>query len=122
MDDNGELDPSTEFSPESSWTLSDDVYFFGTDRESSILREFGWNLQPELRFGDFDRIVPELTQGARVSLPESSTVSSAAQAGAVEKVGDASMLNQSVSSSSSEDPAEKSTDSGAGGKLPAKSA
>ncbi|RVW42095.1 putative WRKY transcription factor 57 [Vitis vinifera] len=48
MDDNDNPDPGNDFSGDSSWTLgaeSDSVYFFGSDKESSILSEFGWNLQ-----------------------------------------------------------------------------
>lgn len=131
MDDNDNPDPGNDLSGDSSWTLgaeSDSVYFFGSDRESSILSEFGWNLQPEEahhrslkpeRFGDVERIESSDLAG-RLPLAESSGLecsAAAAQIGSAEKAGDASTSNPSVSSSSSEDPPEKSTGSG-GGKPP----
>ena len=70
MDDRDKVD---QFSTESSWTStesnwriggeSDGLYFFGSDRESTILSEFGWNLRPETThggFGDPDLIEPDL--------------------------------------------------------------
>ncbi|KAI8000647.1 putative UDP-rhamnose:rhamnosyltransferase 1 [Camellia lanceoleosa] len=47
-DDKDRVDPAIT---ESSWAFgadSDSVYFFGNDRDNSILSEFGWNLRPEL--------------------------------------------------------------------------
>ncbi|KAA8532917.1 hypothetical protein F0562_032966 [Nyssa sinensis] len=123
MDDKDKIDPATEFSAESSWELggdSDSVYLFGSDRESSILSEFGWNLHLEkvegsggdtAGFGDFDRIDVDGRSdlAGNQQLPEGSAVQCT---GAAVQVGDASTLNPSVSSSSSEDPPEKSTTSG----------
>ncbi|XP_057948876.1 probable WRKY transcription factor 57 [Malania oleifera] len=130
MGDGHKLDPATEFSAESGWPLcgdSDGPYFFGSDRESSILSEFGWNIHPELP--------PDPTDADRVYFDESSSlhdyayndvvdggatdtapVAAAAAAPLVgsseDIVGDASTPNLSVSSSSSEDQPEKSTSSG----------
>uniref|UniRef100_A0A5B6ZA16 Putative WRKY transcription factor 57 n=1 Tax=Davidia involucrata TaxID=16924 RepID=A0A5B6ZA16_DAVIN len=140
MDDKDKVDPATEFSAAaSSWPLggdSDSVYFFGNDRESSILSEFGWNLHPETAegsggdtggFGDFDRIdVDERSGLAGNQQPQESSSAAQSCAGPAVQVGptgDASTSNPSVSSSSSEDPPEKSTASGgSGGKPPTETA
>ncbi|KAE8719412.1 putative WRKY transcription factor 28 [Hibiscus syriacus] len=111
MEDKEGLDPAgTEFKSDStsSWTLagpdsvSDSVnYFF--DRESSILNEFGWNiLQPD-QSDEFGSLVNYTgpTSG-RASNPGGSA--------------EVPTPNPSVSSSSSDDPLEKSTD--IGGKQP----
>ncbi|MBA0631937.1 hypothetical protein Godav_000762, partial [Gossypium davidsonii] len=113
MEDKEGLDPAgTEFKSDSSssWTLagpdsvSDSInYFF--DRESSILSEFGWNIlqldhADEIeRFGELDRT--DASRGAASNPVGSAEVPTS---------------NPSVSSSSSEDPPEKST--GFGGKPP----
>ncbi|GFZ10889.1 WRKY DNA-binding protein 57 [Actinidia rufa] len=129
MDDRERVDPeATELSAESSWTLggdSDGAYFFGgSDRESSILSEFGWNFRPEET--RFDRIVPDLEGNEEEKLLPDSVTGSAAASGGATAVGsgtggDASASNPSVSSSSSEDQPEKSTASG-GNKPPAETA
>lgn len=122
MDDKDKIDPGTDFSTESSWTLggdSDGVYFFGSDRESTILSEFGWNLQTDnseasgADFVDFDRIDSNFAGNSCVTLPESSR---APAASAVRCDGGETAVqarpaenNQSVSSSTSEDLPEKST-------------
>jgi len=102
---------------ESSWSLgggddeSDNVYFFGTsstDRESSILTEFGWNFQPDgnrdVRAGGdgnrFHRIDEDLAGN-------STTTASVTEPTVTEKITD-----EPVSSSCSDDPPEKSTASG----------
>ncbi|XP_052187833.1 probable WRKY transcription factor 57 [Diospyros lotus] len=119
MDNKGQVDPGvTELTAESTWAFGDDadgVYFFGSDRESSVLSEFGWNLRPEPSgFADLDRIGvaaderPELAGSDRPLKPERGNIT-AVHAG---PAGDASTSNPSVSSSSSEDPPEKSTASG----------
>lgn len=128
MDDGDKSDPGTEFTSDSSWPLgpdSDSIYFFANERESSILCEFGWNLQPE----DPNRMV--LDDGCDLAgsfgFPDnhnnsssSSALQSSDQAVPAEsecKVGDpTASSNPSVSSSSSDDPPEKST--GSGGKPP----
>ncbi|XP_057448132.1 probable WRKY transcription factor 57 isoform X2 [Lotus japonicus] len=88
-------DPSTaaEFA---SWMLcADDSDFFSGDRERSILGDFGWNLEP-------DRIS---AADDGLWLPPH-----AAPSGSIEiKPTASASINQSVSSSSSEDPPEKST-------------
>jgi hypothetical protein len=87
MDDNGDLDPAMDYSSESNWIYtgdSDDVY-----------REFGWNLHSDMASAGFADLIkinpvePSFFDAATVSLPESTK---------------SSILNQSVSSSSSEDP------------------
>ncbi|KAJ6718363.1 WRKY TRANSCRIPTION FACTOR PROTEIN 1-RELATED [Salix purpurea] len=115
MDDKSNLDPGTELTSESSWTLghdSDSVnYFFSNDRESSILSEFGWNLQPDepSRFKGLDQVVEE----ERSDLAGNLEIQRSSGAGPVRSSGSVSTSNYpSVSSSSSEDPPEKSTDSG----------
>ncbi|KAL2349175.1 hypothetical protein Fmac_003175 [Flemingia macrophylla] len=83
---------------DSNWTLaadaSDAACFFSADRERSILREFGWNFQPDRpnRIGTDD--------GLWIPVQSSLT-------GSLEPA--AAANNHSVSSSSSEDPPEKST-------------
>ncbi|XP_030515065.1 probable WRKY transcription factor 57 [Rhodamnia argentea] len=117
MDDNGEQhrsDPFAEFAPISSWPQlgpdSDGRYFFGADRDSAVLSEFGWNLPgagsvggaPDC-FGDVDQIIAE-GEGTG-SAPRGSDAASGA-------AGDASTSNRSASSGSSEDPPERSAASG----------
>ncbi|KAK9276251.1 hypothetical protein L1049_005782 [Liquidambar formosana] len=133
-DDKDKPDPRTEFSAESSWPLgadSESVYFFGSDRESSILSEFGWNLQPDESYRSLDRIDEDDEErsglAGSLGMLENSSLQQqggggssepAVPIGPIEKArgGDTSTSNPSVSSSSSEDPAEKST--GSGGKPP----
>jgi len=119
MDDRDNLDPGTEFTSESSWTLghdSDSVnYFFSNDRENSILSEFGWNLQSDepSRIKDLDRIEAEerSDSAGNLEIQRSSAAGPARSSGRGSR--DVSTTNYpSVSSSSSEDPPEKSTDSG----------
>ncbi|XWS64202.1 hypothetical protein CRYUN_Cryun06bG0166100 [Craigia yunnanensis] len=128
MEDKEGIDPGTEFTSDSSWTLAgpDSVsnsvnYFF--DREISILNEFGWNLQPDHaeeieRFGKLDRtdIRPYLA-GNFSGLQSCGTAGGGGGSGSgtASNPGgpaDVSTSNPSVSSSSSEDPPEKSTVSG----------
>ncbi|KAL7240650.1 hypothetical protein ACSBR2_006324 [Camellia fascicularis] len=111
---------------ESSWRFgadSDSVYFFGNDRDNSILSEFGWNLRPESASaeesggdaGSFDRIGVEEEENDRLLMAAESTITATAthctggepgiQTGPVR---DTSKSN----SSSSEDPPENSTASG----------
>lgn len=109
---------------ESSWSLgggddeSDNVYFFGTsstDRESSILTEFGWNFQPhgnrDVRAsGDgsrFDRIDEDLAGNSTTTTASVSASVSITEPTVTEKITD-----EPVSSSCSDDPPEKSTASG----------
>ncbi|XWS23111.1 hypothetical protein CRYUN_Cryun29cG0093300 [Craigia yunnanensis] len=134
MEDKEGVDPGTEFTSDSSWTLagpdsvSDSVnYFF--DRDSSILSEFGWNLQPDHaeeieRFVELDRTDtrPDLagnftgSQSCVAALAAGGGGSGSGTASNPDGSADVSTSNPSVSSSSSEDPPEKSTDSG--GKQP----
>ncbi|TYI93690.1 hypothetical protein E1A91_D02G153300v1 [Gossypium mustelinum] len=138
MEDKVGVDPASEFTSDSSWALaggpdsvSDSVnYFF--DRESNILSEFDWNLQPDHaeqidRFDELDRAdtkpylagsfsgshscVAAAAAAACGSGSGSGTASSPAGGSA-----DVSTLIPSVSSSSGEDPSEKHT--GSGGKPP----
>ncbi|XWS34171.1 hypothetical protein CRYUN_Cryun21dG0017500 [Craigia yunnanensis] len=134
MEDKEGVDPGTEFTSDSSWTLagpdsvSDSVnYFF--DRESSILSEFGWNLQPDHaeeieRFGELDRTDtrPDLAgkfRGSQSFGAAAVASGGGSGSGTAPNPGgsaDVSISNPSVSSSSSEDRPEKST--GSGGKPP----
>ncbi|XP_015583825.2 probable WRKY transcription factor 57 [Ricinus communis] len=122
-----------DFVTDSTWTLGPDSdgvsYFFATERESSILSEFGWNLhtsEPE-RLDELDPIQSQNTADLAGNLrfaPESSSSSSVLQ-GSVPTGrdtrtgtaipgsggGDASTSNPSISSSSSEDPPDKSASS-----------
>lgn len=132
MDDAHNPDPGGNFATDSNWNLGSDSdtvnYLFTSDRESSILGEFGWNLHSARtssesdRFGGLDRIDSENVgfasessrfQGSVSCGGEACTVGSGSGGGA--GVGDVSTSNPSVSSSSSEDPPEKATSSG--GKL-----
>ncbi|KAL5553674.1 hypothetical protein UlMin_041075 [Ulmus minor] len=88
---------------ESSWSLgadSESDYFFPGDRENSILSDFGWSFHADEgeRFGEL-----EFPQSSSSGLPSSEP--------AIVPVGSSS-TNPSVSSSSSEDLPDKSTDSG----------
>lgn len=128
MDDSDQPDPPTDFSTESSWTQigadSDNMFntfFRERDGEScSILSEFGWNLQPDHNFVDFDRI--ENNFAGASNFPATSRVTDDNQnpTSNIESVvremeaqtRPAVDNNQSVSSSTSEDLPEKSTASG----------
>ncbi|KAK0573064.1 hypothetical protein LWI29_002492 [Acer saccharum] len=126
MDDKERSDPGTCFTTDSSWTLGDrdaadesvNFLFGGSDRESSILSQFGWNLHPETSsFVDHDR--SDLAGNISYGLTESSTGALQQAAPTTTNLAgsaDVSTPNPSVSSSSSEDPTEKST--GSGGKPP----
>lgn len=110
MGDSNNPDPGTEFSAESS---SWHPYFFESeDRENSILSELGWNLHPDDSYRGFEQIDSDDPSGLAGS--QLVRFEPDVPVGPVEKtgVGDASSLHPSVSSSSSEDPPEKSTDSG----------
>ncbi|XP_059648789.1 probable WRKY transcription factor 57 [Cornus florida] len=141
MDDKDKLDPGMEFSAaQSSWSTlggggdSDNFGFFGSYRESNVLSEFGWNLQPDTAegsggeaagFGGLDRIGAEDERSEDLAenqalMPESSSAVAPPVHTGLACGGDASMSNPSVSSSSSEDPPEKSTASG--GKPPSETA
>ncbi|KAK8659309.1 hypothetical protein V6N13_029515 [Hibiscus sabdariffa] len=138
MEDKEGSNPGAEFTSESSWTLPgggpdpDSVsngvnYFF--DRESTgILSEFGWDL-PLDHADEFGRF-PELNRtetrrelagnfiGSQSCAAADDQVSRCSVSGTASNLGgsaDVSTSNPSVSSSSSEDPPEKST--GSGGKL-----
>ncbi|XP_031269543.1 probable WRKY transcription factor 57 [Pistacia vera] len=121
MGDNQKSDPggTTVFSSDSSWTLAetdtDSVnYLFTTDRDSCILSEFGWNLNPQNTRSVADERSDFAGNDLGYTLPE--TASSAdLHAGPINPVAsaDVSTSNPSVSSSSSEDQTtEKSTGSG----------
>ena len=134
MEDKEGGDPGTEFTSDSSWTLtgpdsvSDSVnYFF--DRESSVLSEFVWNLQPDHaeeieRFCELDRTDTRPDLAAKFCGSQSCGAAAVAAGGGSGSgtapnpggSADVSTSNPSVSSSSSEDPPEKST--GSGGKPP----
>lgn len=129
MDDNKDkvddpLLPGAEFpgaGAESSWSLggddeSDNVYFFGTgsNRDTGILTEFGWNFQPagdRDGGGGFDRIEKDLAGNISTtntpSVPESTSTATEPTTAAAGKITD-----EPVSSSCSDDPPEKSTASG----------
>lgn len=122
MDDDHreKIDPQTNFYTESSWRLGDDsvdsaAYFFGSDdRESSILSEFGWNLQPDnsVSGADFDRIDSNFGGNRTLAtLPESSDGTITGSETPVQSIRSAEVNNPSVSSSTSEDLPEKSTGS-----------
>ncbi|KAL2519300.1 putative WRKY transcription factor 57 [Abeliophyllum distichum] len=114
MDGKEKVDP--ELTTESSWRVggggvSDNVneFFFGSDRESSILSEFGWNIPAESScgLGDSDRIDSNLAGESRSDYVSVSAPQRTTELMAVVEKGEAS-----VSSSSSEDQPEKSTASG----------
>ncbi|KAG8498828.1 hypothetical protein CXB51_005681 [Gossypium anomalum] len=129
MEDKEGVDPASEFTSDSSWALaggpdsvSDSVnYFF--DKESNILSEFDWNLQPDHaeqidRFDELDRadtgLIWREALAARIAvllllLRGQPRVLLAGRL-------TCSTLIPSVSSSSGEDPSEKYT--GSGGKPP----
>jgi len=128
MDGKDSADPGADhhFANESSWPadsqINDVNYFFANDRESTILSEFGWNLNPD-RQGDRRMSSEEASEdmaGSRVFLaPESSGGGGGMQgssSGGGGGGGLSAVSNPSASSSSNEDPAEKST--GSGGKPP----
>ncbi|KAJ8761003.1 hypothetical protein K2173_022041 [Erythroxylum novogranatense] len=126
MDCKDEPDPEAEFIPDSSWSLTPDSdtanYFFSGDRDNSILGEFGWNLQST----DLEPIQEEArghllreleSSGAMLGSPVAVGGDPAAPVSSGGCGRDVSTSTQpSVSSSSSEDPPEKST--GSGGKSP----
>ncbi|KAF8399571.1 hypothetical protein HHK36_015438 [Tetracentron sinense] len=129
MEDEKKADPGTQFSDDSSWTLGCDAgnnQFFRSDRESCILSDFGWNLQPdfgwktgcfpELDQIDFDK-VPDLAgcfqlPGNCYSQYSNQTV----PMGSVDKPNHLSTSNPSDSSRSRDNLPEKST--GSDGKPP----
>ncbi|KAF5745435.1 hypothetical protein HS088_TW07G01019 [Tripterygium wilfordii] len=126
MDDADKPDPGgTGINSDSSWTIGADVdrvnYFFPSDGESSILSEFGWNLQSENteRLGELQRIEADESSdlaGTVTELPQTNSSrdfwSSDMALLPGSYVGEVSASNPSVSSSSSEDPPEKSAGSG----------
>ena len=128
MEDKEGVDPGTEFTSDSNWTLagpdsvSDSVNYFFDRESSSILSEFGWNLQLDHaeeieRFVELDRTDtrPDLAGNFTGSQSCVAAAAGASGSGTASNLGgstDVSTSNPSVSSSSSEDPPEKSTDSG----------
>ncbi|KAK8604324.1 hypothetical protein V6N13_099269 [Hibiscus sabdariffa] len=133
MEDKEGSNPGAEFTSESSWTLSgggpDSVsnglnYFF--DRESTgILSEFGWDLPPDHadefgRFAELDRTetrreLEGIFSGSQSCAAADDQVARCSVSGTPSNPGGPagmSTSNPSVSSSSSEDPPEKSTGSG----------
>ncbi|GMH01782.1 hypothetical protein Nepgr_003621 [Nepenthes gracilis] len=135
MDDPDKPDPATELNELSCWTLGpdseDNDYFFGSDRESTILGEFGWNyssseLEPTLEPGHFtctDRVKADDEPSDMVAASSSSQLPanaafqrlySAAPSVVTAEASTTATSNPSVSSSSSEDLPEKSTVSGGG--------
>ncbi|GMI75321.1 WRKY DNA-binding protein 57 [Hibiscus trionum] len=134
MGDKAGVDPLTEFTSDSSWALPggpdsvSDTFNYFFDRESAILSEFEWNLQPDHteeieRFDQLDRTDtrPDLA-GTFFSVSESFAgggggAASSCVSGSVTSSnpgGSANVLisNPLMSSSSSEDLPEKSTGSG----------
>ncbi|KAI9124892.1 hypothetical protein K1719_004219 [Acacia pycnantha] len=113
----------TEFTADSSsWPLgpdeSDGVYFFSGDRDiSSILSDFGWNIEPEqphrIRVDDTcDVAGGQGGGGGGFWLPDHSAPGTTEQddkANTATAADASTSNNQSLSSSSSEDPPEKST-------------
>ncbi|OVA07904.1 DNA-binding WRKY [Macleaya cordata] len=144
MDDDEEMKPEsskTEISDDSSsWLDSSSYNFFCNDRESSILSEFGWNLQPDNdrrtthRDEAINCVLPsehmDLEQGSnlagisssssssRLLLPENLMSVNQTALMISSSIDAASTCNPSVSSSSSEELPEKST--GSDGKPPDK--
>ncbi|KDP41282.1 hypothetical protein JCGZ_15689 [Jatropha curcas] len=137
MDNRDCRDPGGDFASDSTWTTSlgpdsDTVnYLFASDRESSILGEFGWNLTDTGRFGHLDPIepndrsdlagnvgfAPESSSGLHGSVSGGGVGGTTGQGGSGSGGGGGggdvvSSSNPSVSSSSSEDPPDKSTSSG----------
>ena len=101
----------------------------GSDDDTTILSEFGWNLRPESddpnRIGGLDDDASDFTRSfVFPDQNKDTTTGSALQSsdpavpsGSESKAGEATTSNNpSVSSTSSEDPPEKST--GSGGKPP----
>lgn len=119
MDDSDKLDPPTDFSTESSWTLGADSdtmfnsFFQDRDRESTILSEFGWNLQPDNitshTFVDFDRIQNNFAGASTFPATSRVTDDHNPSSNIEAQTGPTADNNQSVSSSTSEDLPEKST-------------
>ncbi|XP_014492940.1 probable WRKY transcription factor 57 [Vigna radiata var. radiata] len=101
--DRATSDPAAvEFAGDTSWTFaadaSDAAYLFSGDGERSVLREFGWNLEPDQlnRIGTDDGLWMPVQSSLTCSIEPAAAASSRSN-------------NQSVSSSSSEDQPEKST-------------
>lgn len=118
MDDDREQrlgvgDNPAEFS--SSWSTlghdsSDSVYFFGDDRESSILSEFGWSLHGPALPPRSAELLPIGADSAGIAEPP--TTAGGSRGGPAVLEASTTSNHPSVSSDSSEDPAEKSTGSG----------
>lgn len=100
--DKAPSDPTStdETAAESNWMIGADdstsAHFFAGDRERSLFGEFGWNLQPD-RVDD--GLWPPQSQTGQSGSIEPETVPAPSYR----------WNSQSVSSSSSEDPPEKST-------------
>ncbi|XP_009610329.1 putative WRKY transcription factor 57 [Nicotiana tabacum] len=124
MDDKDKVDDplksAAEFAAtESSWSLgaeSDNVYsFFGnTDRDSSILNEFGWNFPPSEAAGDKDVVGGSGGAGGfdRIDDDLAGNSSTTPSASATEVPATGKITDEPLSSSCSDDPPEKSTASG----------
>ncbi|XP_052725653.1 probable WRKY transcription factor 57 isoform X2 [Vigna angularis] len=101
--DRATSDPAAvEFAGDTSWTFatdgSDAAYLFSGYGERSVLREFGWNLEPDQlnRIGTDDGLWMPVQSSLTCSIEPAAAASLRSN-------------NQSVSSSSSEDQPEKST-------------
>jgi hypothetical protein len=105
-----------EFPPDSTWMLSGEpegIYrLLGSDTETSILRDFRWNLGPDTALST--QIEPYLVGNTLVG-----SASTCGGGLTVEQVGDVSTLNPSVSSSISDDLPEKSSISECSAEKPA---
>ncbi|KAK4765733.1 hypothetical protein SAY86_026823 [Trapa natans] len=108
----GAGDPSADFS--SSWSnIGDDsydsVYFFGYDRESTVLSEFGWSLhEPALP----PRTAELVSIGIDSAGIAARSTTASGVGGGLATLDATTSIRPSVSSDSSEEPTEKSTSSG----------
>ncbi|GMH27580.1 hypothetical protein Nepgr_029423 [Nepenthes gracilis] len=137
MGDSGEPDLLSRSNEVSCWALGpdseDNVYFFGRERESTLLKEFGWNyhlsglessLDPAYFAGEHRIAAADEPSDAAAAVcssqlhenASSQLPASAAHAVASTEAAATATSNPSASSSSSDDPPEKCTVAG-GGKL-----
>lgn len=112
-DDEHRVDPGIT---ESNWTTtfgqldSESAYFFGNDRESSVLAEFGWNFRPpRAPSGSAGEASSNYAEINPIGGAEEKQETAAAAASSTAAI-------PSVSSSSTEDLPEKSTASGSSDK------
>ncbi|KAF9624127.1 hypothetical protein IFM89_008065 [Coptis chinensis] len=104
------MDEEKSNKSESSWV--DSPYFYGTtENETSILSEFGWNLGKNHESSSLLEFNHQIEQGSSDCLAGMSSSLVSTTCSLVEKSGDASTSNPSVSSSSSDEQPEKSTGS-----------